>query len=58
MIYNIRSLALASILAISATGCAIHQKVTPVSGVSGKAICIVENDAVKVGFLDTYRRTM
>jgi hypothetical protein len=54
----IRNFTLASIVAISASGCAIHQKVTPVAGISSKSICIVENTAVKSGFLDTYRNSM
>lgn len=49
-------LLLAVTLAIS--GCAIHQKVSPVEHFQVKQICIIENSAVREGFLSTYRLTL
>ena len=36
-------------------GCAIQQTVTPVSRIEGREICVVENPAVRAGFLEAYR---
>lgn len=49
-------LLLAATLAIS--GCAIHQKVSPVGQFQVKQICIIENSAVREGFLSAYRLTL
>jgi len=40
------------------SGCAIRQKVSPVERFSEKQICIVENPAVKNGFLESYRKVL
>ncbi|MGH8691051.1 MAG: Sbal_3080 family lipoprotein [Burkholderiales bacterium] len=49
-------LPLAATLTIS--GCAIHQKISPVSELQVKQICVIENPAVREGFLSTYRLTL
>jgi hypothetical protein len=40
------------------TGCAIHQTVKPVERFEGAQVCIVEDVAVRAGFLETYRRVL
>lgn len=40
------------------SGCAINQKVTPVSTNLEKKICIIDNPAVKNGFLAEYRAAL
>lgn len=40
------------------SGCAIHQTVKPVERFEEKQICIVENPAVRPGFLAAYRRVL
>jgi hypothetical protein len=49
-------LAGATLAAIS--GCAIHQTVKPVERFDAKEICIVNNPAVKEGFIDNYKRAL
>lgn len=51
-------LAFAIAIAIATTGCAIQQTVQPVAMADNKQVCIVENPAVKNGFLDAYKRTL
>ena len=48
--------ALLSSLAL--TGCAINQTIKPVEHLDGTQVCIVENLAVKPGFLATYKRVL
>ena len=45
-------------LALATGGCAIRQNVTPVARIEGKEICIIQNDSVKQGFLETYMRVL
>jgi len=40
------------------SACAIRQQVRPVERFEEKQVCIVENTAVKNGFLEVYRRTL
>ena len=40
------------------TACSIHQTVKPVEAFQGKEVCIIENPAVRVGFLDTYEQSL
>lgn len=40
------------------SGCAINQKVTPVSSNIEKKICIIDNPAVRNGFLAEYRNAL
>ena len=49
---------LAVLLAVAATGCSITQKVTPVGNLDSKAICIIEDTAVRSGFLEEYKKTL
>lgn len=44
--------------AASLGGCAIHQNVRPVEKFEGREVCIVENSAVKAGFLESYKRAL
>ena len=46
------------VLALATSGCAILQNVTPVARFEGKDICIVQNDSVRKGFLETYTRVL
>ena len=39
-------------------GCAIRQTVKPVDKFDDKQICIIENTAVRSGFLDAYKRVL
>lgn len=48
----------AGTLAVLVSGCAIHQTVKPVERFGGKQICIVENSAVKPGFVESYKRAL
>jgi hypothetical protein len=43
---------------VALTGCAINQTVKPVERFDGKQVCIIENRAVKNGFLETYKRVL
>jgi hypothetical protein len=40
------------------TGCAIHQTVKPVQQVESRQICIIQNPAVRAGFVEAYRRSL
>jgi hypothetical protein len=40
------------------SGCAIYQKVTPVERFEEKQVCIIENAAVRVGFIEAYKRAL
>lgn len=51
-------LAFAAILVATLSGCAINQTVRPVERFEGAQVCIVEDVAVRAGFLDTYRRVL
>jgi hypothetical protein len=51
-------LACAAPLLVVLGGCAINQTVKPVERFEGKQVCIIENTAVKNGFLETYRRVL
>jgi Egg lysin (Sperm-lysin) len=46
------------ILSVSLVGCAIHQTVKPVTMLEEKQVCIIENPAVKNGFLESYTRAL
>ena len=46
------------ILTFILSGCAIHQKVTSVERFQEKQVCVIENPAVKVGFLQSYKRAL
>jgi hypothetical protein len=48
------SLALVPVLA----GCAIHQTVKPVEGLASREVCIIENPAVRAGFVESYKRSL
>ena len=52
---RLSSLALAS---LTLTGCAINQTVKPVERFEGRQVCIIENTAVRNGFLETYKRVL
>ncbi|HEX7890517.1 MAG TPA: Sbal_3080 family lipoprotein [Ramlibacter sp.] len=39
-------------------GCAIHQTVKPVARLEGRQVCIIENPAVRAGFIDAYKRSL
>jgi hypothetical protein len=45
-------------LTVALSGCAINQTVKPVESFEGKQVCIIENSAVKQGFLETYKRVL
>jgi len=45
-------------MAVLMGGCAIHQKVVPMERFSGRQVCVIENTAVKNGFLESYRRAL
>jgi len=47
-----------ALVAAALSGCAIHQRVTPVERFSGRQVCIVDNPAVKNGFLEAYRKAL
>jgi hypothetical protein len=57
MSLNHRRLGLAA-LALALGGCAITQNVQPVAALDGPQVCIIQNPAVRPGFLDTYLRVM
>lgn len=40
------------------TGCAIQQRVTPVTGLASPEACIIENSAVRAGFSDELRSAL
>ncbi|MDB5753391.1 MAG: hypothetical protein JWP65_3812 [Ramlibacter sp.] len=40
------------------SGCAIHQNVRAVEGLSERQICVIENPAVRAGFLNAYRQAL
>ena len=46
------------LLAVVATGCSITQKVTPVGDLGNRAVCIIEDPAVRSGFLEEYKQTL
>ncbi len=54
----LKSASLALAVASAFSGCAIHQTVKPVENISEKQICVIENSAVRAGFLDAYRRAL
>ncbi|RYF18985.1 MAG: hypothetical protein EOO30_01190 [Comamonadaceae bacterium] len=39
-------------------GCAIQQTVKPVEGIQGREICIIDNPAVRPGFVEAYKRSL
>ncbi|MBK7277039.1 MAG: hypothetical protein IPI08_10940 [Betaproteobacteria bacterium] len=39
-------------------GCAIHQAVRPVERLGEQQICIIENSAVRSGFVESYKRAL
>lgn len=47
-----------AIAAALLSGCAIHQKITPVEKFDSNEVCIIENTAVKETFLDAYRNAL
>ena len=52
-----KTILLAAIASLFA-GCAIHQRVTPAERFEARQICIVDNPAVKNGFLESYREAL
>jgi len=48
--------AVAILLSLSA--CAIEQTIKPVEGLQTRDICIIDNPAVRAGFLESYKNTM
>lgn len=51
-------LPIAGLALLGLGGCAIQQKVSPVSALESKEICVRENDKVRDGFLDSYRSAL
>lgn len=47
-----------ALIALALSACTIQQTVQPVTQVVSKTICVVENPAVKSGFLEAYKRTL
>jgi hypothetical protein len=45
-------------LAVVLPGCAIRQTVNPVAPVASREVCVIENQKVKEGFLESYRRAL
>ncbi|NMG03749.1 Sbal_3080 family lipoprotein [Azoarcus taiwanensis] len=59
MITTSRSLLTVTLLSMAAlSGCAIHQKVSPVATLNGEEICVRDNDKVRDGFLSSYRSAL
>lgn len=54
---KIRVAAIASAIATLAA-CTISQNVKPVSDLASKEVCVIENPAVRAGFIDAYRRSL
>jgi hypothetical protein len=52
-----KQLALLSV-ALTLLGCAIHQRVDPVPRLESQEICIINNPAVREGFLLAYQRAL
>jgi hypothetical protein len=50
--------ALAAAALSALAGCAIHQTVKPVEKLEGKQICVIENPAVRAGFVEAYRNSL
>ena len=46
------------LIALVLGGCAIHQRVDPVIRTESREICVIENPAVRQGFLEEYRRAL
>jgi hypothetical protein len=55
---NLSSVLALGTVTVAVTGCAIHQKVKPIEQATGSQICIIENSAVRAGFLDSYKRAL
>lgn len=51
-------LAVLALILFTLNGCAIRQTVKAVDSFESKQVCIVENTAVRSGFLDAYKRTL
>lgn len=51
-------LACISVALFALSGCAIQQTVKPVERFDSKTVCIVQNDNVRVTFLDAYERAL
>lgn len=49
---------LALVLPVVLTGCAIHQKITPVATLSTPEVCIIHSPGVRAGFLESYQRAL
>lgn len=49
---------LALMVLVALSGCAIRQTVKPVAKFDDKQICIIENTAVRSGFLNAYKRVL
>jgi hypothetical protein len=45
-------------VALLVTGCAIHQRVSPTATFEGREICVIENPAVRAGFVESYKRSL
>lgn len=53
-----KKLAALALVALSVSGCAIHQTVKPVESFTGKQICLIENSSVRAGFVESYKRAL
>jgi len=47
-----------AVLCVLFTGCAINQTVKPVERFADKKVCIIDNPAVREGFLASYRQAL
>lgn len=45
-------------MAIALAGCAIQQTVQPVGRIADRQICVIDNPAVRAGFVETYKRSL
>lgn len=46
------------VAALLLAGCSITQEVKPVTALDGKEICVIENPAVRAGFIEAYKRSL
>jgi hypothetical protein len=53
-----KRLALLAAVSVLFTGCAINQTVKPVERFADKKVCIIDNPAVKAGFMVSYKQAL
>ncbi len=53
-----RTITTGLLVSVALGGCAIHQTVKPVEGLEGRQVCIIENPAVRAGFIEAYKRSL